>query len=141
MLQYEENAFIAQDLLREWGHDVLFPAIERRRAWICRRIPGFEQAPPIILDGPKQHVCDSFFDICFEGHIDLHVIPPHSSDQVQPSDLSLFAAAKNILARLLKDPELDKQCQDINRLVSAIQSVLTIKNNRKSFRRTGIRLE
>jgi hypothetical protein len=42
------------------------------------------------------------------------VILPHSSDQVQPCDLSLFAAAQKILARLPKDPELDKQCQDID---------------------------
>jgi hypothetical protein len=113
----------------------------REEAWICGRIPGFEQAPLIILDGLKQHVFDPFFDICFEGHIDLYVIPPHSSDQVQPCNLSLFAAAENILAHLPKDPELDKQCQDIDHLVSAIQSVSKIKTIRKRCKRAGIRLE
>jgi hypothetical protein len=49
--------------------------------------------------------------------------------------------AKNILARLPKDPELDKQCQDIDRLFSAIQSASMIKNIGKSFKSTGIRLE
>jgi hypothetical protein len=131
MLRYPENAFIMRDLFIEWAHDVLFPEVERRGTWICGRIPGFEQAPLVILDGLKQHVCDRFFDIGFEEHIDLHVIPPHSSDQVKPCDPSLFAAAKNILARLPTDPELDKQCQDIDRLVSAIQSASMIKNVKK----------
>jgi hypothetical protein len=93
------------------------------------------------LDGLKQQICDPFFDICFEGHIDLHGIPPHFSGQIQPCDLSLFTAAKNIHVRLPKDPDLDKQCQDIDRLVSVIKSASTIKNIRKGSKRVGIRLE
>jgi hypothetical protein len=63
-----------------------------------------------------------------------------SSDEVQPCNLSLFAAAKNSLARLPKGPELDKQCQYIDRLVWAIQSAPMIKKIRKSFKHAGIRL-
>jgi hypothetical protein len=45
------------------------------------------------------------------------VIPSHSSDQIQPCDLCIFAAAKNILARTRKDPGMNVQSQDIDRLL------------------------
>jgi hypothetical protein len=53
---------------------VLFPEIERRHAQICMQILDFHEAPVILIDGLKQHVCDTFFDICFEGIITPHVI-------------------------------------------------------------------
>jgi hypothetical protein len=62
------------------GERSFFPEIERRRAQICVQIPDFHEAPVILIDGLKQHVCDTFFDIFFECNITPHVIPAHSSD-------------------------------------------------------------
>jgi hypothetical protein len=109
MIRFPENAFIMQSLFIEWASVVLFSEIEHRRAQICVQIPDSHEAPAILIDELKQHVCDTFFDICFEGNITPHVIPAHSWDQVPPCDLCLFAAVKNILARICRDPGMDTQ--------------------------------
>jgi hypothetical protein len=122
----------------EWTMMILFREIERRRVEICHRIPDFRESPVVIIHGLKQYICDPFLDVCFERHIIPHVIPSDSFDQVQPCDLCMFAATKNILARTRKDPRMNVQCQDIDRLLSAIQAVSMMKNIRKSFYRAGI---
>jgi hypothetical protein len=53
----------------------------------------------------------------------------------------MFAAAKNIFARTRKDPRMNVQCQDIDRLLSVIQAPSTIKNIRKQFYRAPIALD
>jgi hypothetical protein len=138
MSRFQESTFITQSLFIEWAGVVRFPKIERRRAQICMQIPDFHEVPVILIEGLKQHVCDTFFDICFQGNITPHVIPTHSSNQVQPCDLCLFAAAKDILARKRKDPGMDTQCQDIDRLPSAVHSASKVKNIKKSFNQGGV---
>ena len=138
MVCYQENGFVDSYSFLLWACNIFFPEIERRITAHKKKDPNFDRSAVLILDGLKQHFSDYFEDECFAFNVDLAVIPPHSSDQVQPLDLLLFSLSKRSISNIRKTEGLSPQTNDIIQLLSSIQSASTTYNIIKSFQRGGI---
>jgi hypothetical protein len=99
----------------------------------CNLIP-----PVMVMDGCGQHIDDAVPDECWQTGFRGELIPAHSSDQIQPCDLCVFAVAKNIAARTRRPKLPSGQLSEIDTVISAIEAASTTHNVLKSFRRAGI---
>jgi hypothetical protein len=57
----------------------------------------------LILDGHGSHVTSSFIDYCDQHRILLCVLPPHSTQTLQPLDVALFKPLSTAYAKELSD--------------------------------------
>jgi hypothetical protein len=79
---------------------VLFPEIQRRRIGY-----QYEGNSVMILDGCAFHESDWFLDEALIRNAKLHMLPPHSSDEAQGLDLSLFGIAKQTFVKVRPDSQ------------------------------------
>ena len=78
------------------------------------RYPGFAH---IMLDGCRAHFEDELLDFLFKNGIELHVLPPHSSDQLQPLDLGIFSILKSAQKRIQPSEKFSKQSAEVTKIV------------------------
>jgi hypothetical protein len=130
---FRERGFIDRFLFDEWARTIFFPEIERRRLAF-----NYGGQAVLILDGCTCHNSDWFLDEALAMHVDLHFLPPHSSDRTQPLDLGLFGLTKRSLTKVRPDPEKSMQSNQLIRMLCAWFSAATPKNIIGSFTRPGI---
>ena len=97
----------------------------------------------LIADGHSSHVTARFISFCMSRAIDLLILPPHCSHELQPLDVGVFAPLKRALAC-----ETDKVSRlDSGRLsrvewtemyIRARDKSLTPSNIRSGWRATGL---
>jgi hypothetical protein len=82
LIVHRERGFIDRNLFGEWAGATFFPEVQRRRA-------EFDYAGPVVLifDRCACHSSDWFLDEALALRVELHFLPPHSSDKTQPLDL------------------------------------------------------
>jgi hypothetical protein len=104
IMEHQEHNFVSTQLLSEWVQLVPVPYFKsvRERLWyLGERI--------VIIDECTAHDMDYALDeMTFYGIIPVF-IPPHSSDQTQPLDLSIFALQKAESSRVHPHEQLNSQ--------------------------------
>jgi hypothetical protein len=109
---HQENGFITGDLFNVYVDEILFPFIQDTRASL--RFPG--QAV-VILDGCTCHDTDFFLDGCTRNGVYPLFLPPHSSDQIQPLDLGIFARQKAEASRIRLPEGLNPQSSQLAKML------------------------
>jgi hypothetical protein len=100
----QENAFITGELFNQWTQEVLFPYFEATRAAL-----GYNGRGILLLDGCTSHSGEWFLDEATWRGVEPIFFPPHSSDQVQPMDLGIFALEKTEATRCRPHRNLNSQ--------------------------------
>jgi hypothetical protein len=90
------------------------------------------------LDGFTGHTTETIDEAFLYYGICAIVIPPHSSDQVQPLDLRMFAIMKSESTRVYAHIDFNPQTKKLVKMVSGRQKAATSVNIIKAFRRAGI---
>ena len=128
-----EKGFMNTELFTEWGRNTLLPEMRRRRA-------DHDYDGPIVLliDGFGCHHSDSFTSMCEEEGIVCVFLPPHTSDQLQPCDLGLFAIQKRWSSNIQIDDDLNRQTKQVIKIVDSLRMAGTFKNITGAFRKAGI---
>jgi hypothetical protein len=136
MYAKQENAFITRDLFEKWANEVLFPDFSATRASLQYDGHGI-----VLLDGCSAHLSDYIEDECVWQGIEYIFLPPHSSDQVQPMDLGIFAVQKMEAARCRPSASLNPQSKKIIRMVDGYFRATCPDNVIGALRRAGITCE
>ena len=66
------------------------------------------------------------------------LIPPHTSDQLQPLDLGIFADQKRWQSNVSVDQELNRQTKQIIKICDSYRMATTPKNVVSAFRKGGL---
>jgi hypothetical protein len=129
----QECGFITRDLFDWWADEVLFPYIKMTRERLQYDGPAL-----VILDGCSCHGSDSFDQACMELGVELAFLPPHTSDQIQPLDLGIFAVQKIEASRTRPSPDLNPQTQQLVKILNGYTKACCPNNITSAFRRAGI---
>lgn len=97
----------------------------------------------LVLDGHSSHVTANVIRFCIEKNIDLLVLPPHTSHELQPLDVGVFSALKSALAietdsRTRLDSGRISKVEWVEMYMRARQRAITKRNIESGFRKTGI---
>ena len=97
----------------------------------------------LITDGHDSHLTAKFISYCIDKEIDLVVLPPHTSHQLQPLDVSIFSPLKRALSN-----EVEKlfrlttrripRVEWMSAYIKARDRVFTSPNILSGFRGSGI---
>ncbi|CAH1973138.1 unnamed protein product [Acanthoscelides obtectus] len=83
-----KNGWINSDLFVEWLHH--FGSNVK---------PSANDPVLFVLDNHTSHISIEAYDYCKEKNIHMVTIPPHTSDNLQPLDVTVFSPLKNALYR------------------------------------------
>jgi hypothetical protein len=114
---YQEHCFISTALFEQWCWDMFCMEIRHRR-----EITGYAGNAVLIMDGLSCHESDLFGDICFDSGVRVELLPAHSSDQLQPCDLSALAATKTNVSRVRVPAGLSKQGNQMIKIIGVLQT-------------------
>jgi hypothetical protein len=132
----QQYGFITSIRFNECCREVFVPRAETHR----EQIQYWERAV-LIMDGLTDHESDEIEDFCFEHDYSIQLIPPHSSDQGQPSDVGIFGPMKINVSRIRSGPGLSKQCKQVLRILGALQAGLLPPTVICAFAQAGIQLQ
>ena len=128
-----DTGYMTSQLFTEWSEQSFFPELRRRRDRA-----GYDGPILLILDGFGCHHGERFQDACEENNVVLAFIPPHTSDQVQPCDLGIFANQKRWQNCVRVDEDLNRQTKQVIRIIDSFRMATTLKNVTGAFRKSGI---
>lgn len=125
-----------------WSNDDLF------LKWIkhFQNYVKATEADPIllILDNHASHISLQIYNFCRENHIVLLTIPPHTSNHLQPLDLTFFGPLKKALfavydSHMISTAHERITVYDVARLFNqAYMKVATIEKGVSGFKAAGI---
>jgi hypothetical protein len=132
-IMFQERGFLTAELFAEWADAIFFPDVIHSRQSLGYAGPIF-----LILDGFAGHLSDTIEEQCLFYGVVLLVIPPQTSDQLQPLDLGLFALHKMECHRVHPHTDLSAQTVKILKILCGFQKAATPLNVIKAFRRAGV---
>ena len=130
---HSQTGFMNTTLFLFWAEHAFLPEIRDRRAKLDYSGPAL-----LLLDGFGVHHSAAFEAMCEEENIILLFYPPHSSDQLQPCDLGLFANQKRWQGNISVDSRLNKQTKQAIKVLDSLRMAATPKNITGAFRKSGI---
>jgi hypothetical protein len=97
----------------------------------------------LICDGHDSHISADFVNFCIQKHIDLILLPPHSSHLMQPLDVAVFGPLKqalsNQISRLLRSGIVRIQKAEwVERYIEAWDKAITEQNILSGWRGAGL---
>jgi hypothetical protein len=122
-------------IFKKWLVEIFIPVLKRRR-----EIYGHRGTTVLILDNCTSHGIRRFHQLCAENNLVPLFLPPHSSNQLQPLDFSVFDLTKRLLIRVTRAAKLNIQTQHVAQVVCAFMATAVPVNILKSFRNSGIDL-
>ena len=128
-----ETGFMNSTLFLDWAERSFFPEILQRRALL-----NYEGPALLIMDGFGVHTSAAFDALCEDANVVVLLIPPHTSDQLQPCDLGLFAVLKRWQSNVSLPKHLNRQTKQVIRMLDALRMATTPKNVIGAFRKAGI---
>ena len=84
------------------------------------------------------HTSAAFDALCEDANVVVLLIPPHTSDLLQPCDLGLFAVLKRWQSNVSLPKHLNRQTKQVIRMLDALRMATTPKNVIGAFRKAGI---
>jgi hypothetical protein len=131
----QPNAYIDRDIFIDWFRDTFIPEIQARRVKHNYDGPAF-----LVMDNCTAHEGEEFRQMCQESNIIAIFLPPHSSNQLQMLDLSIFGVTKRMIARVNKLEKVNVQTTHIHQILQGFYSAATPANIVASFRNAGVSL-
>ena len=130
---HSETGFMNTALFLFWAEHAFLPELRDRRAKLNYSGPAL-----LLLDGFGVHHSAAFEAMCEEENIILLFYPPHSSDQLQPCDLGLFANQKRWSGNITVDSRLNRQTKQAIKILDSLGMAATPKNITGAFRKSDI---
>ena len=130
---HSEKGFVNTSLFIEWGRSTLVPELRHRR-----KVHKYEGPALLIFDGFGCHLNEQFLEMMEDENVICLQLPPHTSDQLQPCDLGIFANQKRWQSRVTVDPGWSRQTKQIVRIVDSYRHATSYKNVVGAFRKSGI---
>jgi hypothetical protein len=93
-LRSQPHGFMETRLFHSWFETTLLPELDRRHAKYPYQGPAL-----LFFDNYSAHINDYFHELCPANRVTPCYFLPHSSDQLQPINLSLFDLIKPFIAR------------------------------------------
>jgi hypothetical protein len=131
----QDNGYVATPIFDDWVRTIFIPELMRRREAYCSAEPAF-----LILDNCSAHTTGDFRDLASDHHIIPIFLPPHSSNQTQVLDLSVFGITKRLIARVNRIQDANIQGFHIAQVVCSFMSAVNPVNVVQSFKNAGISL-
>ena len=128
-----DKGYMTKKLFLRWGRLCLIPEMRLKRT-----IHGYDGPIVLLLDRFGCHCSDEFVSMCEEENIQCMFLPPHTSDQLQPCDLGLFAVQKRWMNSIQIQGDLNKQTRQIVKIIDSYRMATTFKNVTGAFRKAGI---
>ena len=97
----------------------------------------------LICDGHDSHISAKFVSFCIHNHIDLILLPPHSSHLLQPLDVGVFQPLKRAIStqisRLIRSGiRRIQKVEWLERFVEAREHGITMENIMSGWRGAGL---
>ena len=92
----------------------------------------------LIMDGFSCHQSDRFLELCEPENIVCRLIHPHTSDQLQPVVLGIFAIQKRWQTNITVEASLNRQTKQIIKICDSYRMTTTRKNVVAAFKRAGL---
>jgi hypothetical protein len=134
-LYTQKTSFIDRDIFFDWFKDSFIPEVQLRRARYEYSGPGV-----LIMDSCTAHAGDDFHALCVESGVELVLIPPHSSNQLQMLDLCVFGVTKRLIARTNKLEKCNVQTAHIVSILNGFNAAACPYTIGASFKNAGISL-
>jgi hypothetical protein len=134
-LYSQENGYVETSIFNDWFKNIFVPEIERRRD-----VYSYNSLIYLMLDNCSPHTNDDFNTLCSEFGVIPVFLPPHSSNQTQVLDLSIFGLTKRLIAHINRVEDTNIQSDHIAKVVCSFMSAASPMNIIKSFRNAGISL-
>jgi hypothetical protein len=132
-IRYQCKGFITTEIFEHWLVDTFIPEINKRRE-------AYQYSGDVFLiyDNCIAHSSDVIDELLLDHRIIPLPLPPHSSSQLQPLDLSLFGITKRLISRANKLESHNVQTEHVCKVLSSFYSASTPLNIIKSFKSAGI---
>jgi hypothetical protein len=85
MIRSQPEGYIGIAILEQWIIKISLPELTRRREF-----HGYDGRAVLILDNCSSHRVERFHALCRENNVFPLFVPPHTSNQFQPLDLTLW---------------------------------------------------
>jgi hypothetical protein len=132
-IYYQIKGYMDKAIFLSWLSDVFLPEVARRREAL-----DYEGHAVLIMDNCSAHTGLDVEEVCEAHGVIICPLPPHSSNQIQPLDLSTFGITKRLIARINRMETVNIQSSHIGQVVSAFMSASSPSNVVGTFRSAGI---
>jgi hypothetical protein len=130
---HQPKGYINTQLFDQWFKEIfILELVHRRRHF------GYDGEAILLLDGCSCHSSDKFRRLCEQHKVVAIFFPPHSSNQVQPLDLSVFGNTKKAIRRANRLEAVNIQTDHIVKVVNSFMAAATTCNVVGAFRRAGL---
>lgn len=127
-----DTGFVNSGLFLDWGVHSFFPEMRARRAQL-----DYDGPILLIMDGFGCHQTEAFLEKAEEENVICRFIPAHTSDQLQPLDLGIFANQKRWQTNITVDADLNRQTKQVIKMCDSYRMATTHKNIVSAFRKAG----
>jgi hypothetical protein len=131
----QAKGYTNRPIFLAWLIDVFLPEVARRR-----QAMDYEGRAVLMLDNCTAHIGREVDDACDAKGVIMCPFPPHSSNQVQPLDVSTFGITKRHIARVNRMENVNVQSRHIAQVVCSFMSAASPINIVGTFRHAGIAL-
>jgi hypothetical protein len=131
-IRSQRHGFIDTRIFDSWFEETFIPELLRRRA-----VHGYQGPAVLLIDNCSAHNGPRFHELCGVHRVVPCYFPPHSSNQLQPLDLSLFGVTKRLLSRVNKLDAVNIQTRHVASVVCAFLAAVPW-NVVKTFKISGI---
>ena len=113
VLARSAKGFVTTELFLQWCEHVFLPDLRA-----CRLQHGYQGPAVLILDGFGCHHSPAMQEMLEEENVVLQFLPPHTSDQLQPLDLGIFAIQKRWKSNVSVDDKLNGQTKQVIKMLN-----------------------
>ena len=120
LFRSQSKGFCTHELFTDWMLHKFLPYLTEKRIRY-----NYTGKAIIIMDGFKGHekALDTLENVLEKFNLKVILIPPHSSDQVQPLDLFGFNLQKNTTNRFIVQPHYTWQTNQILAIVEGLHKI------------------
>jgi hypothetical protein len=126
------RGFVDTELFDSWLEFIFLPELAERRRHYNYTGPAI-----LLLDNCSAHKSARFQGLCEENRVLRCYRPPHSSNQLQPLDLSIFGITKRFISRANMLDSVNIQTRHIANIVCAFLAAAVPSNIVNRFELSG----
>jgi hypothetical protein len=129
----QTNGYIDRQIFESWLENTFIQELKKRR-----EAYGYPGPAVLIMDNCTAHSSGAI-DATYQAHgVTPLPLPPHSSNQLQALDLSIFGVTKRHIQRINRMENLNIQSKHIAQVVCSFMAAATPVNVVRTFRNAGI---
>ena len=132
--RHSKNAFITNEIYKDYIGNVIIPYVEERR----KSLQKDKHKAMLIVDGHKSHFSEDILAILTYHNIEYVSIPPHSSHLLQPLGRHFFSQVKSFYRQKSPNTNLCAFTDNLERIYISIEQASVRSTILSSFKRAGI---